>query len=62
MGFYSDAEFCDAGDCLRGHKVVDADMCAFPFSHKEGKLLGLVLVAVDAAGQGIALGIGHGIA
>ena len=37
-------------------------MCAFPFSHKEGKLLGLVLVAVDAAGQGIAFGIGQGIA
>ena len=44
------------------HEVMDADRAALAFLHADGQLLCLVLMMVDALGQGIAFGIRQGVA
>ena len=61
LTLYLYADLCDAVDEFVPHEVIDADGCAFAFLQKDGHVLSLVLVDVDAASQRIAFGISQRI-
>ena len=62
LPFYPYAYFCDAGNHFLRHQMPDADLSTSAFLQPEGQVLRLVLMIVDAEGQGIAFGIGQGVA